>query len=120
MTLGGGGSLFVGEDKNIILELVSKTSATTALDMTGWTMVFDVRNSDTSADPAIVTLTPTLSGTFNTVRSINTQRANVTLLDEVSSLLKARTYRWSWKRLDAGNDTVLAWGDFVLQKATAP
>ncbi|CAB4190392.1 hypothetical protein UFOVP1196_55 [uncultured Caudovirales phage] len=34
--------------------------------------------------------------------------------------IKARTYRHSWKRMDDGSETVLAYGNFVPQKATAP
>lgn len=120
VTLGGSGSLFVGEDKSLILELILKSSATTAVDMTGWAMVFDVRNRDASPEPPIVSHTPILTGVFNSVRSSNTQRANVTLSDDDLNLFRAKTYRWSWKRLDAGSETVLAYGDFAPQKATAP
>lgn len=124
-TIGGSGMLFVGEDKTLRFELAAVDadgviSATDAVDMTGWTTVFDVRLKDKSADPAILSLTPTIAGTYNASRALNAQRATVTLTDDHMNLFKAKDYRWSWKRMDAGAETVLAWGTFAPQKATAP
>lgn len=119
ITIGGSGSLFVGEDKIILLELVSK-GTTTAVDMTGWVMVFDVRRSDTAVDPAILSKTPSIIGVFNATQALNTQRASVSLTDDDLNLFRAKAYRWTWKRMDAGSETVLAWGSFSPQKATAP
>lgn len=118
-TIGGSGSLFVGEDKVLRLELID-SSTSLPVDMSGWTLLFDVRKKDSSQPPAIVSKTPVLSGTYNTVRSSNTQRAIVTLTDTDMNLFKEQTYRHSWKRMDDGSETVLAWGDFTPQKATAP
>ncbi len=121
VTIGGGGSLFVGEDKTIRLELFLKSDPTVAVDMTGWTLLFDVRAKDTSSDPAILSVTPlTLSGAFNVARSSNLQRALVPLTDTQLNLFKAKNYRWSWKRMDPSSETVLARGDFAPEKATAP
>lgn len=120
VTIGGSGTLFVGEDKVIRLELFLKSDSLVAVDMTGWTMLFDVRKKDTSASPAIVSITPTLTGIFNSVRASNTQRAIVTLTDDQLNLFRAANYRWSWKRMDGGSETVLAWSTFAPQKATAP
>ena len=120
VTIGGGGTLFVGEDKILRFELFDQADSLVAVTMTGMTMVFDVRLKDDSADPAILSLTPTLTGVFNSVRASNTQRAVVTLTDDNLNLFKERVYRWSWKRTDPGNETVFAWGPFTPQKATAP
>lgn len=121
VTIGGGGSLFVGEDKIVRLELFLKSDATVAVDMTGWAMVFDVRKKDNSSDPAIVSVTSLpLAGTFNASRATNTQRALLTMTDDLMNLFKAATDRYSWKRTDAGSETVLAYGDFAPEKATAP
>lgn len=117
--IGGSGSLFVGEDKTIRLELFSKTDSTVAVDMSGWTMVFDVRAKDNSAT-AIVSVAPALTGAFNAVRTSNTQRGIVTLTDDQLNLFREKNYRWSWKRMTEGSETVLAWGTFAPQKATAP
>lgn len=126
VTIGGGGSIFVGEDKVLRLELAGvnpdgTVSTTVAIDMTGWTMLFDVRKKDKSPDPAILAITPlTITGVFNALRSSNTQRALVPLTDDQLNLFRAKAYRWSWKRMDDGSETVLAWGTFAPQKATAP
>lgn len=120
VTIGGDGTLFVGEDKVLRFELVDSQSTPAPVDMTGWTMLFDVRLKDTSADPAIVSKTPVLSGIFNSNRALNTQRALVTLSDDDMNLFRGKTYRHSWKRMDAGVETILMWGNFVVQKATAP
>jgi hypothetical protein len=119
-TIGGSGLLFVGEDKILRFELYDPDDDTASIDMTGWTLLFDVRLKDNSADPAILSKTPSLTGVFNAVRTSNTQRAIVTLTDDDMNLFKEKTYRWSWKRMDAGSETVLGWGDFTPQKATAP
>jgi hypothetical protein len=123
-TIGGSGSLFVGEDKILRFECAlaenGTISATVAVDMAAWTMRFDVRKKDNSSDPAILALTPTVSGVFNVDRTANTQRAQVTLTDTQLNEFKAKNYRWSWKRMDDGNETVLGWGTFAPQKATAP
>jgi hypothetical protein len=124
--IGGNGTLFVGEDKTFKLELLDSTydplvpGSGIPVDMTGWALLFDIRQKDTSPEPAIVSKTPTLIGVYNVVRSVNTQRATTTLTDTEMNLFKAKAYRQSWKRMDDGVETVLAWGDFAPQKATAP
>lgn len=117
-TIGGNGTLFVGEDKVLILELIDTSDL--PVNMAGWTLLFDVRKKDDSKDPTLLAKTPSLTGIFNASRSLNTQRAVVTLTDTEMNLFKEQTYRHSWKRMDDGSETVLAWGDFSPQKATAP
>lgn len=117
-TIGGNGTLFVGEDKTFKLELLDTVSI--PVDMTGWDILFDVRKKDNSADPAIFSKTASLTGSYNVVRASNTQRAVVVLTDTELNTVQAKTYRHSWKRMDDGSETVLAWGDFAPQKATAP
>lgn len=120
VTIGGNGTLFVGEDKTIKLELLD--AADIPVDMSGWTLLFDVRLKDTSPDPAILSKTPTITGTYNVVRASNTQRAVVALTDTEMNLFKQKTppYRHSWKRMDDGSETVLSRGNFAPEKATAP
>jgi hypothetical protein len=118
------GMLFVGEDKVQPLELIDLNGI--PVDMTGWTMVFDIRKKDDSPDPAILSLVPALTGVYNAVRVTNTQRAVVTFTDDNlnlfkgSNVTKPSTYRFSWKRMDPGSETVLMRGDFLPEKATAP
>lgn len=124
-TIGGNGFLFVGEDKTLQLELLDSTynpglvGSGIPVDMTGWSLIFDVRLKDNSAAPALLSVVPTLVGVYNAVRASNTQRAQVVLTDAETSTFSAKTYRHSWKRLDFGSETVLAWGDFTLQMATS-
>lgn len=116
--IGGNGTLFVGEDKIFRFEAVDESG--NPVDMTGWSMIFDVRKKDNSRDPAILGLTNfTLIGIFNSVRALNTQRALLSVIDDQMNLFKAKNYRWSWKRLDADVETVLGWGTFAPEKATA-
>jgi hypothetical protein len=116
--IGGDGSLFVGEDKEFQLDLVDLAGV--PVDMTGWSIVFDVRRADNSADPAIFTKTATIQGVYSAVVASNSQRAVVVLTDAELNTISARTYRHSWKRTDEDGETVLAWGNFTPQKATAP
>jgi hypothetical protein len=117
-TIGGSGTLFVGEDKTFRLELIDVAGL--PVNMTAWTLVFDVRKKDNAVDPPIFTKVPTLTGVFAADRPTNTQRAVVTLTDTELNTVKKGTYRHSWKRMDDGSETVLAWGDFTPDKATAP
>lgn len=121
----GTGELFVGEDKAIYLEVVDRHGSEdeaqwTPLDIFGWGILFDVRKKDGSPDPAILAIMADIIGTFAPTRSANTQRARVLLSDTQMNTVKKHTYRHSWKRMDDGSETVLAWGDFAPDKATAP
>lgn len=116
--IGGNGDLFVGEDKVIRLELLD--AAGVPVNMTGWTLLFDVRKKDNSPEPAIFSKVPTLIGVYNAVRATNTQRAIVVLTDTEMNTVRARTYRHSWKRMDDASETVLSRGPLVVEKATAP
>jgi hypothetical protein len=116
--IGGSGALFVGEDKTFTLETLD--SSDIPVNMLGWTVLFDVRKSDKAPDPAIFSKSATIVGVFNVVRATNTQRAQVTLSDTEMNTVSGRTYRYSWKRMDDGVETVLARGPFVVEKATAP
>lgn len=118
VTIGGSGELFVGEDKTIRLELFLKSDPTVAVDFSAWVTIVDVRSSDTSTT-VISSITPSMTGVFNAVRVSNTQRGLALFTDDELNKYKAKNYRWSWKRLDEGSETVLAWGDFSPEKATA-
>lgn len=118
VTIGGSGQLFVGEDKTLVLELID--TAGLPVNMAGWALVFDVRKKDNSAAPAIFSKTPTITGVFNAARATNTQRATVSLSDDELNTITNITYRHSWKRIDAGIETVVAYGPMIVEKATAP
>jgi hypothetical protein len=112
-TIGGDGELFVGEDKTIRMSIPS-------VDMTGWSVLLDVRKSDKSPPPAIFSKTATITGSYNVDPLLSTQKAVVVLTDTELNTVTGRTYRHSWKRMDDGSETVLSRGPFIVEKATAP
>lgn len=134
VTIGGDGELFADEDKTFRLEVVTvdeddPTDETlwVPANIAGWAIVFDVRSKDNSVDPALLSKVATVSGTYDAVRATNTQRAVVTVTDDEMHQFKGsnlptnpKTYRHSWKRTTASNETVLCRGDFSPEKATAP
>jgi hypothetical protein len=115
--IGGGDDLFVGEDKTIVLGPVVNTSGV-LVDISAWNINFVVRVSDT-ASSTVFEKTASVTGSYNLDLLLNTQRASIVLLDTETDALKGKTYRHSWKRMDNGFETILAFGDFVVQKATA-
>lgn len=130
-TIGGNGTLFVGEDKTFRIEVltiefdengvpIAPSSSSVPVDISGWDIRFDVRKTDKAPDPAIFSKTAAITGVYNASRALNTQRAVVSLTDTELNTVTARTYRHSWKRMDDGVETVLSRGDFVVEKATAP
>lgn len=118
VAIGGSGSLFVGEDKILRIEILDV--ANLPVDLTGMDIVFDVRKKDNAPDPAIFSLSTVITGVYASTRSANTQRAVAVLTDTQMNTISAKTYRHSWKRMDDGSETVLAYGDFIVEKATAP
>lgn len=116
VTIGGDGSLFVGENKTFVLELLD--SVGNPVDMTGWAMHFVVRLKDTSPDPPIFNKTVVVGGTFNSVRAVNTQRGYAQLTHAELDTVKQKKYRHSWARTDAGAETIVSRGDFTPEKAT--
>lgn len=118
IVIGGNGTLFVGEDKTFRHEVLD--AAGLPVNIAGWTILFDVRKTATAPDPAIFSKSASIIGVFNAVRAVNTQRAEVTLTDTELNTIKAKKYQASWKRMDDTVETVLGWGPFTPQKATAP
>jgi hypothetical protein len=130
-TIGGNGTLFVGEDKPFELELLEAMydadgvlqepdENSVPVDMTDWDVLFDVRKTVTAPDPAIFSKHATIVGVYNISRALNTQRARVSLTDTEMNTVKALVYQHSWKRMDDGSETVLSYGPFTPEKATAP
>jgi hypothetical protein len=102
----------------------------TCKDVSGYALTFIVRTSDTTSNAALITKTVgsgiTISGSFNASNSLNTQRVEVVVedtdtwsTDPEGQRLSPKTYRYALKRTDAGSETLLAYGDFVLFKTTA-
>ena len=59
MTIGGNGTLFVGEDKVLKIEVLDVVGV--PVNMSGWQILFDVRKSDKSPDPALLSKSPRFS-----------------------------------------------------------
>lgn len=118
VNIGGNGLLFVGTDVVQPIKVVDKDGI--PVNIAGFTLVFDVRKKDTSPDPAILSLTPAITGIYNVDPLVNTQVATVTITDTQMNLFKGQTYRYSLKRNDNDSETILVRGDFIVEKATAP
>ena len=129
--IGGSGSLMLGEDKTLSIEVIDADLAAFDPDdestwvpknITGFTMTFIVRDQSSYAGTLLVTKSASVTGVYNATRSVNTQRASVTIDDtdfvSESGLIPAGTSYYSLKRTDAGSETVLVFGEFIVQETT--
>ena len=104
---GSNKDLFIGEDKTFRLTVPT-------VDIAGWDIVWVVRTTDSAADPALFNKTATITGTFGV-----DQVAAVVLTDDEMNTLSTRNYRYSWKRMNNGLETILAFGNMVPLRVTA-
>ena len=119
--------VFIGEDKTLSFTVLDADGV--PIDIAGWAMAFIVRRKDTATgDPVLSKATGSgisITGTYNVAPNVNTQRAVVALADTDTAgndgtvLVAPYKYRYSLKRTDAGSETILAFGNFVLREATA-
>lgn len=109
---GDDNDLFIGEDKIFEHAIVDENDA--PVDITGWEIHWVLRKSDGAADPALFDKTASIQGVFNV-----DQRAVVQLTDTEMNTLKAIPYRYSWKRLNDGVETVTGFGYFTPKIVTA-
>ena len=110
--------LFQGEDHKYVFT-IKNGAQTTCIDIAGWTLSFMVKQYKSDADlSAVVTKTTAagivISGTFNANPAVNTQVATVTVDDTDTIAVTDRLYSYELKRMDAGFETVLAYGTFNL------
>lgn len=100
-------------------------------DVTGWEFAFYVRFKDTSTGEPLIEKRDgspggiAIEGTYNPTRSANTQRVIVTIDDQDTDAdsvfaQRAKTYRYSLKRMNTDFEKVLVRGKLPLLKATAP
>jgi hypothetical protein len=115
-TIGGNGTLFAGENKTLRFEVLD--TSLVPVDMSGWTVVFDARYTDSEPAPALVSLSATIAGAYSATRSANAQRASVALTPAVLSA--PGSYRYALTRTDSGFVTVIAFGWMTVEKATKP
>lgn len=110
--------IFVGADHEIVY-----TDATSPLkDMTGWTVVLDIRKKDTSGEPPLLTKTGVVSGVYSATPASNTQKVTFTLSDDdlAATIFKGddRTLRYSIKRTNTGAEQPLRYGNMVMNRVT--
>jgi hypothetical protein len=104
-----------------VLDIDTDASGATAKEITGKTVVLDIRRYDYSGD-TLLTKTLSIIGSFNSVASSNTQRARWANADtELTAAIfssKGGTFRYSVKITDAGEEAVVQFGDIVIDSAT--
>jgi hypothetical protein len=117
--IGSSEDWFIGEDKTLLFEIYA--SAGVIQDVAAFAMSFRLRVMGGS-DRVVLTKTTasgiTFTGSFNADPDTNTQRTNVEIADTDTDNLPSGKYQyWLW-RTDAGNETVLAYGDVELKRAS--
>lgn len=92
---------------------------TTIRDVTGYTTNFMVKRYLSDADgSALLTASGTVSGTFNSDPSVNTQVVTVTVADtSTDTEIVPGTAHWALKRTDDGSEKVLAFGMITMRRA---
>lgn len=97
-------------------------------DITGYSLIFIVRTTDTTPTAELITKTTggggiTISGTYDADPGTNTQKVEVDIEDtdtwvDSSDFLKPGKYRYAMKRTDDGTETTLVYGDFIIFETT--
>ena len=113
--------LYIGADHTVDLTVYSNAGKTAIQDITGWTIVLDIRKKDTAAT-ALLSKTASISGSYNSSPGSNTQKATFTLAD---TDLAASTFtgdeftgRYSIWRTDDGSEQPLRYGDITITRTT--
>lgn len=110
---------WLGTDKNFEFTIYTSSAQTTIREVTGYTTSFVVKRRPDDADAdALMTLSGTVSGTFNASPGTNTQKITVTIADDATDAeIPPGVAYWSLKRTDAGSERVLAFGTINLRRA---
>lgn len=113
--------LYVGADHSVVMTVYSNSAKTTIQDISGWTIVLDIRKKDTTAS-ALLSVTGTVSGTFNATPASNTQKVTFTLADTdlAATVFTGDEFegRYSVWRTDAGSEQPLRYGDITITRTT--
>lgn len=130
-SIGGSGTIMLGEDKTLRLEVIDADLSThdpadettwIPKDVTGMTLVFIVRDQSSYTGTLLATKSGSVTGSYNAVRASNTQRVLVTLEDtdfvSEAGLIPAGTSYYSLKRTDTGSETVLRHGELIIEETT--
>jgi hypothetical protein len=110
--------LFVGADS----EVVYTDADDPPTDMSGWTVVLDIRKKDTSSDPPLLSVTGVVSGVYANSLATNAQKVTFTLTDSAlaATIFKGDdpVLRYSIKRTDPGAEQPLRYGDCPITRVT--
>ena len=113
--------LYVGADQTVTMT-VYQSDGETPQNIAGWTILLDIRKRDTSSDPALLSVTGTVSGVYNVDPNTNTQVVTFTLTDDnlAASIFPGDdwTGRYSIKRTTAGSEMPLRFGDVTVTRVT--
>ncbi len=124
-----GSRLFIGTAASVPMHVKDfdppngNTDGSVAKDVAGWLMTFEVRKTN-SAGAILLTKTVgdglTIAGTFNAVAASNAQRVTLALtaadLSTDAFGEDGGEFRYSLKRTDI--KAILAYGDFIVERAT--
>ena len=118
-----GQTIFVGTDVNVVyIDQAVELGVGTPVDMSGWTVVLDIRKKDVSPAPAVLSSTGTVSGSYSATPASNTQKVTFALSATDTSATAFpkddATYRYSIKRTDSGAKTVLRYGSALINRVT--
>lgn len=125
--------LFIGTDNDIAFTIYTNDSLSAISDESTSDLLWVLRRYESEPDPAVIeksTGSPggiSVTGVFNSDPAVNTQRIVVHLDDTdtydatVSPAVDVPpgSYRYALKRMDAGSETILAFGSFQLLQAAA-
>lgn len=110
--------LFVGADH----EIVYRDQSEPPENMLGWTVVLDIRKTDTSPDPAKLSKVGVVSGVYANTLATNQQKVTFMLTDDdLAATVFAGddpAMRYSIKRTDPGSEQPLRYGDCTIVRVT--
>jgi hypothetical protein len=115
-------ALFIGTDHQFKYPVLDEADKTKALDASAWSLSWMLKQSKDDLDAAAkVTKTTSagiaVSGTFNVSASSNQQRVIVTIQDTDTDALEAGTYYHELKRMDAGQEAILSYGEMTIRRS---
>jgi hypothetical protein len=114
--------LYIGADHSVELTVYTSAALTAIQDISGWTIVLDIRKKDSSPTPALLSKTGTVSGTHNSSPGSNTQKCTFTLSDDdlAATVFTGDEFtgRYSIWRTDAGSEQPLRFGDCTITRTT--
>jgi hypothetical protein len=112
--------LFIGTDHQFVFHILNDDEDA-AIDITGWTLSWMVKKSLAHLDAAaLLTKTTvsgiTIAGVYSATPGSNLQRATVAIADTDTDAFTAGDRFYELKRMDAGADTILAYGTLTVKR----